>query len=446
MGKLKNSPDYKVDIGNGKKLGEGMFGTVRLVMALQKCRKSAERAVKTLNLNQAKRIGVRRQSLNQELLIHSEASEAQRDLAELSPAVLTPPSHPLIVKLHEIFVDNMEISVVMERLGNNIAEFMENGRAVVVLKARRWAGELASALHFLHNMQMVAHRDVKSDNVLLDGDESPEHIRLSDFGFATACKDSSSLCNKTFCGTPEFIAPELLHKSGKTMGYNGQKADMWSMGVVTLEMYGVYNPFGDPSGDRDIMTIVRNVSNPEFMPTMPTAAGVEDIDKEFILSLLKRSASERLNAAEAVIHPLFQHTTFSGASASSSSNGARGSISPKTRVSFAQVTVAVGREAVVADGFATTPAGRRPSAAGGEPIGSGLDRPPNCGKLGSPEVPETSKKPLATAAASSSAKTDEPLMVRKESVCYTDELVMARTESGLGSPSRRTRKQSYTWD
>jgi len=192
----------------------------------------------------------------------------------------------------------------MERLGQNLSEYMQSSPMVVVMKARQWAGELASALHFMHNRQLVAHRDIKSDNVLLD--REAEHIRLSDFGFATACRDSRSLCNKTFCGTPEFMAPEVLRENSKALGYNGQKADIWSMGVVTLEMYGVYNPFGNCSQSGDLMTTVRNITDKEFAPAMPTAAGVEQADEQYIRSLLRRSVDERLNAAQAVSHPLFQ--------------------------------------------------------------------------------------------------------------------------------------------
>jgi len=323
VGKVTDCPEYFL-VPDDKKLGEGLFGTVRLAVRVHRAAKARgrrlsdarpmeERAVKTVNINAARRIGVRQATLNQELLIHREASEAQRDLSELQPAVLTQRHQPLVVQLHELFVDKMEVSFVMERCGCTAAEYMEslndNRSQLCLVKARRWAGELASALHFLHNKQMIAHRDVKSDNILLDRRVDPEHIRLADFGFATPCKDASSLCNKTFCGTPEFIPPELLQKNAKAVGYNGQMADMWSAGVVTLELYGVYNPFGDRSGGkRDVewtMPAVRNICNKDFVPPMPELKGLTPADTNFIQGLLRRSVAERLTAAAAVQHPLF---------------------------------------------------------------------------------------------------------------------------------------------
>lgn len=301
LGKIEYSTFYKVDVDSSQKLGEGKFGTVRPAQALRSSGDAAQRAVKSLRISQYSS-PLRRQCLNQELLIHSEASAAQQDLSQLQPPVLTPPRHPLVVRVHDIFSDSSEISIVMERLGRTLGEHLEDACTVNVMKARRWAGELASALHFLHNKQLVAHRDVKSDNILMDRDVNPEHIRLGDFGFATVCKDSVSVCNKTFCGTPEFMAPEVL----RNQGYNGQKSDMWSMGVVTLDMYGVSNPFGGDSPARDRMTIVRNVAKKNYLPTMPIAPGVGEVDLEFIQSLLARPAEQRLSAAEAVSHALFR--------------------------------------------------------------------------------------------------------------------------------------------
>jgi len=298
--------------------------------------------VKTVNINAAKRIGVKVQSLNQELLIHSEASEAQRDLSALQPPVLTSPSVPLVVKLYDVFYHSHEVSVVMEKLGCNMSEYMEACKVVSVERARRWAGELASALHFLHNKQQIAHRDVKSENIMLDRDVDPEHIRLGDFGFATPCKDSISLCNKTFCGTPQFIPPELLGRSGRPLAYNGQMADMWSSGVVTLEMYGVSNPFGETVEGVDNLSIVRNIGNKDFMPRMPTAEGVGPDDLDFIQRLLKRQVNERLRSADAVQHPVFHP-------ASSRGNGAKRNLD-RLDSTMTQQSIAVAVKAVAPSG------------------------------------------------------------------------------------------------
>jgi len=295
-GNVQDSMQYMV---SNLKLGEGAFGKVRLAQARPNSRSTlqpgAQFAVKTVNILAAKRRGVTEAMLSQELIIHMEASKAQEDLL----------AHPLIVKLYDVFAYGHEVSVVMERLGPSMRQYMQKVRSVRVEKARQWAGELASTLHFLHNKQHVCHRDLTSNNVLLDKDDKPEHIRLGDFGFATPCKDSNSLCNTTFCGSISYMSPEKLADPDKPLAYNGQMADMWSFGVVTLEMYGVANPFANEREDHDLRVICKNITDESFMPPRPKAAGVGADDLTFIQGLLKRPVKERLTSADAVSHPLF---------------------------------------------------------------------------------------------------------------------------------------------
>merc|ERR1719210_2435652 len=111
----------------------------------------------------------------------------------------------------------------MEKAGKDLEWYLGETEVLPAELVRRWAGELLSALHFLHNKQHIAHRDVKPSNVVLDSTDKPQHIQLCDFGFAVLCPDSSTKCNKTFCGTPNFVPPELWGKKP----YNGQMLDMW---------------------------------------------------------------------------------------------------------------------------------------------------------------------------------------------------------------------------
>merc|ERR1719414_428533 len=84
-----------------------------------------------------------------ELVIHSNASKAQQDLEALQPPVLTDPAQALVVRLFDIFYDEHEISIVMEKAGKDLEWYLGETEVLPAELVRRWAGELLSALHFL---------------------------------------------------------------------------------------------------------------------------------------------------------------------------------------------------------------------------------------------------------------------------------------------------------
>jgi len=98
-----------------------------------------------------------------------------------------------------------------------------------------YASEILMAIKFLHEKGIV-YRDLKPENLLIDKDG---HICLTDFGFA---KDLPTDRTFTLCGTPEYLAPEII--KGAKVGY-GKSVDWWALGVLIFEMLSGYPPFYD---------------------------------------------------------------------------------------------------------------------------------------------------------------------------------------------------------
>lgn len=99
---------------------------------------------------------------------------------------------------------------------------------------RRFFKQITEAFDYLHH-KGIAHRDIKLDNILIE--DKTFMIKIIDFGFAAFCSDSQKL--KIFCGTPSYMAPELVRKSE----YDGRQVDMWALGVLLFALLSGTFPF-----------------------------------------------------------------------------------------------------------------------------------------------------------------------------------------------------------
>ena len=211
-----------------KLLGRGSFGEVLLVRL--KANKKLY-AMKILDKNMLKQ---RKQEIH---------TKTERDL-------MVKINCPFIVNIKSAFQDEAKLYIVSEFLqGGDLFFHLHEKRNTVFpeIKAKFYIMELIVALDFLHKNNMV-YRDLKPENILLD---SQGHIKLTDFGLSKIFENENDKAF-TVCGTPQYLAPEILLKKG----YD-KSVDWWSLGCVLYEMLYCRLPFKFKKGQKISLSIYK---------------------------------------------------------------------------------------------------------------------------------------------------------------------------------------------
>jgi serine/threonine protein kinase len=176
--------------------------------------------------------------------------------------------------------------------GGEIFSYLRRQRRFSEETSRFYAAEITMTIEFLHDIHGIAYRDLKPENILLDADG---HIKLVDFGFAKQVDNRETY---TLCGTPEYLAPEVIHNSG-----HGLAVDWWALGILIYEFLIGQPPFWDSNPLRIYEQIVEG--RLRFPANMPPAA------QNIITLLCKTNPSERLGhisggSTRVKSHPFFQ--------------------------------------------------------------------------------------------------------------------------------------------
>lgn len=199
--------------------------------------------------------------------------------------------HPHIVKLIEVLATKTKIYFVMEfAKGGELFAKVAKGRFSEDL-SRRYFQQLITAVGYCHS-RGVFHRDLKPENLLLDENWD---LKVSDFGLSAVTEQAQpDGLFHTLCGTPAYVAPEILAKKG----YDGAKVDIWTCGVILYVLNVGYLPFNDTN----LMVMYRKIYKGEFRFPKWTSPDL----RRFISRMLDTKPETRITVDEILRDPWFK--------------------------------------------------------------------------------------------------------------------------------------------
>eukprot|EP00002_Diphylleia_rotans_P033988 TRINITY_DN7278_c0_g1_i10.p1 TRINITY_DN7278_c0_g1~~TRINITY_DN7278_c0_g1_i10.p1 ORF type:complete len:378 (+),score=75.13 TRINITY_DN7278_c0_g1_i10:200-1333(+) len=252
----------------GKTLGEGTFGKVKLGVNVES---GAKVAIKVLDKRH----------------LH-EQNMTEQIKKEISIMKLI--KHKNVVNLIDVLISRTKIYLVLELIngGELFFKLANDGRFPEPL-ARRYFQQLILGIEYCH-MQGVCHRDLKPENLLLhDGDI----LKVSDFGLSAIYNQGDRLL-RTTCGTPNYVAPEVLSDDG----YDGFTSDIWSCGVILYVFLAGFLPFEDTNTEE----LFRKIKRAEFKyPPWFTQPAIQLISK-----ILVADSGDRYTIAQIKDDPWFK--------------------------------------------------------------------------------------------------------------------------------------------
>lgn len=202
--------------------------------------------------------------------------------------------HPFLVGLHYSFQTAEKLYFVLDYVnGGELFFHLQREKRFSEQRARFYAAEIVSALEYLHKLDII-YRDLKPENILLD---STGHVCLTDFGL---CKEDirPGETTSTFCGTPEYLAPEVLKKQKY-----GMAVDWWCLGAVLYEMLVGLPPFYSKDCNEMYDRILHDKLR--FPPHVSEKAR-DLISQLLIRDPMKRLGNHGKDAQEIMNHPFFE--------------------------------------------------------------------------------------------------------------------------------------------
>lgn len=266
-------------------LGKGSFATVMKAIS----RATGQwYAIKMIQESRIRRVAAQEHSRN--------IDKEQKDsvfIREIS--ILETLDHVNICQLKEVFREGDNIDLVLEYVdGGDLLEFILKNNGLDEPMATHITRQICEALAYIHG-KGIAHRDLKPENVLLTSD-NPPIVKVADFGLAKVVDSLTFL--KTMCGTPSYLAPEVVTQNNEE-GYS-HLVDSWSVGVIVFCMLTSSTPFIEGEAHRDMkVRVAERVIDWGALDS----AGVSDLAKDFVRQLLEYDPLKRLSLTAARGHP-----------------------------------------------------------------------------------------------------------------------------------------------
>uniref|UniRef100_A0A7S1C5L5 Non-specific serine/threonine protein kinase n=1 Tax=Bicosoecida sp. CB-2014 TaxID=1486930 RepID=A0A7S1C5L5_9STRA len=202
--------------------------------------------------------------------------------------------NPFIVTLRYAFQTSDRLYMVTDYCrGGELFFHLKKFRTFPENMVQFFAAELVAALSALHELDIV-YRDLKPENVLLD---ETGHVRVTDFGLSKDEVDTEHSAT-TFCGTPEYLAPEMLLNRKSRAGY-GKAVDWWSLGTLVYEMLTGWPPFYD----KNLRKMCEKILKAELR--WPDKVTVSPEARDLVSQLLVRDPARRIDGEGVHKHPFF---------------------------------------------------------------------------------------------------------------------------------------------
>merc|ERR1719436_1392417 len=211
--------------------------------------------------------------------------------------IISAVNYPFVTILHYAFKDNAYLYMVQEYIpGGELNKVLTKpSRKPGEKDARFYASQILMTLEYLHYCDIL-YRDLKPENILID---RLGYIRICDFGFA---KKMTAGRTWTLCGTPEYLAPEII----LSKGYN-KAVDYWALGVLIFEMAAGYPPF---YADQPIQIYEKIVTGKVQFPSH-FSAHIKDLLRGLMqVDLTRRFGNLRLGAIDIIMHKWFDSINF----------------------------------------------------------------------------------------------------------------------------------------
>jgi len=205
--------------------------------------------------------------------------------------ILKKVNHTNIISMKELFDTHEYLFIVTELVtgGELFDKIVEKG-SYTEKTAATLVTKIVSAIHYLHNLGIV-HRDLKPENLLLKDGASDTEVKLADFGLSKIVGPQVMM---TACGTPGYVAPEVLSATG----YD-KEVDLWSIGVITYILLCGFPPFYN----EDLPQLFEQIMKAEYDFPAEYWGHVSKDAKNFITKLLVVDPSKRMSSQQALAHP-----------------------------------------------------------------------------------------------------------------------------------------------